>query len=162
MSGRRGLIVAMDEAGLIGRDGDLPWRLPEDLRRFRRLTVGGIVLMGRRTWESLPGALPGRDNWVLSRRVPVLPEGVRHFSDLDTAFAAAAGRPLMVIGGAEVYRQALPRIDHIELTRVHARLDGDTWFPEPQLDGWREVAREDHAADDRHAHAYSFVTLIRP
>lgn len=161
MSRGRGLIVAMDEAGLIGRDGDLPWRLPEDLRHFRRLTLGGIVLMGRRTWDSLPGALPGRDNWVLSRKPLARDEGAQRFDDLPRALEAAGERPLMVIGGAEVYRQALPLVDHIELTRVHARLDGDTWFPDPQLAGWREVARESHPADERHAYPYSFIRLTR-
>jgi len=153
-------IVAMDEGRLIGRGGDLPWRLPEDLKHFKRLTLGKTVLMGRRTWDSLGRPLPGRDNWVLSRDPAFRPEGCRVFADLQQALAAHAGGELMVIGGAEVYRQALPLARRIHLTLVHARLEGDTWFP--PLDGqWHERAREDHAADARHPYAYSFVMLER-
>jgi dihydrofolate reductase len=154
------LVVAMDDNRLIGANGGLPWKLPEDLRHFRRMTLGKTVLMGRKTFESLGKPLDGRDNWVLSRAAGYAPAGVRVFADLDAALAAATGE-LMVIGGAGVFRETLPRARRIELTEVHARLTGDTWFPEFDRGQWRETARSEHAADARHAHAFGFVTLER-
>lgn len=139
----------------------MPWHLPEDLTRFKRLTVGNTVLMGRRTFESIGRPLPGRDNWVLSRDLAFAPPGCRVFSDLQAALAARPRGTLFVIGGAELYRQTLPLASRLELTRIHARLDGDTVFPPFDASQWREVAREDHTADARHAYPYSFVTLIR-
>jgi dihydrofolate reductase len=155
------LIVAMDEDGLIGRDGALPWRLPDDLRHFRRLTLGKIVLMGRKTFESLGKPLDGRDNWVVTRDPRFSAPGAQVWTSLPAALEAAGERELMVIGGGEIYRQTLPLAQRIYLTRVHARLDGDTWFPALGAAAWRACAREDHPADDRHAYAYSFVTLER-
>jgi dihydrofolate reductase len=155
------LIVAVDEGGLIGRDGGLPWRLPEDLKHFRRLTLGKTVLMGRRTWDSLGKPLDGRDNWVLSRDPALRPAGARVFATLEDALAAHRDGELMVIGGAGLFAATLPRASRVYLTRVHARLAGDTWFPLEALAGFRETARDDRPADERHAHAYSFVTLER-
>jgi dihydrofolate reductase len=155
------LIVAMDEAGLIGRDGQLPWRLPEDLRHFRRLTLGKTILMGRRTFESLGKPLDGRENWVLTRAVHFRPEGCRVFSDFDAALSAHTRGELMVIGGAALFLQALPLADRIYLTRVHARLEGDIRFPEVRWQDWRETERRDLPADERHAYPLSFVTLER-
>lgn len=155
------LIVAMDEAGLIGRDGHLPWRLPEDLKHFRRLTLGKTVLMGRKTWQSLGKPLEGRENWVLSRDPEFRAPGGRVFADLPAALAAHAEGELMVIGGAQLYAQALPLAQRLYLTRVHARLEGDTRFPDLDLAAWRELGRADHPADARHAHAFSFLTLER-
>ena len=156
------LVVAHDLGRLIGRDGDLPWRLPNDLQYFKRLTLGQTVLMGRRTWESLPKRpLPGRENWVLSRDPAYRAEGARVFPDLAAALAEPCTGERLVIGGAELYRQALPRAQCLYLTLVQARLDGDTHFPEYAAGDWIERAREDHPADERHAHAYSFRTLER-
>jgi dihydrofolate reductase len=155
------LIVAMDEAGTIGRNGTLPWRLPEDLKHFRRLTFGKTVLMGRKTWESLGKPLEGRANWVLSRDPAFRPAGCEVFRTLEQALAAARDGELVVIGGAEIYRQALPLADTLHLTRVHARVDGDTRFPEWPAGQFRQTARVDHPADARHAHAFSFITLQR-
>lgn len=155
------LIVAMDEGGLIGRGGQLPWRLPEDLKFFRRNTLGKTVLMGRKTFQSLGKPLDGRDNWVLTRDPAFRPAGVRVFADFEAALAAHGGGELMVIGGADLFRLALPRAHRLYLTRVHARLEGDTWFPPWNPGEWREVAREDRPADARHAWPYSFVTLDR-
>jgi len=151
----------MDENRLIGVDGGLPWKLSSDLKHFKRLTVGKIILMGRRTWDSLGRPLPERENWVLTRDASFAAPGARVFTRIDDALAAAGDRELMVIGGAELYRQALPIANRIFLTRVHAKLTGDTWFPELDASHWRETAREDHPADERHAHAYSFLTLER-
>ena len=155
------LVVAMDEGGVIGRGGALPWRLPEDLKHFRRLTLGKTVLMGRKTWESLGKPLEGRGNWVLSRDPLFRPAGCEVFRTLDEALAAERDGELVVIGGAEIYRQALPLADTVHLTRVHARVEGDTRFPEWPAGQFRQTARVDHPADARHAHAFSFITLQR-
>lgn len=151
----------MDEAGLIGRDGKLPWRLPEDLKHFRRLTLGKTVLMGRKTFESLGKPLEGRENWVLTRAVQFNPAGCRVYGDLQAALSAHHAGDLMVIGGADLYRQILPLADRIYLTRVHAQLEGDTRFPLEQLQGWRETERSEFPADELHAYPYSFITLER-
>ncbi len=151
----------MDENRLIGVDGGLPWKLSNDLKQFKRLTVGKVVLMGRKTWQSLGRPLPDRENWVLTRDASFRADGARVFGELADAVREAGDRELMVIGGAEIYREALPIATRIFLTRVHAKVKGDTWFPELDVAAWRETAREDHPADDRHAHAYSFVTLER-
>lgn len=158
---RISLIVALDDRNLIGRGGDLPWRLPNDLKHFKATTLGKTVLMGRKTWDSLGRPLPGRDNWVVSRDPAFLPAGARAFRDLESALAAHAGGELMVIGGGEIYRQTLPLADRLYLTRVHAQVEGDAWFPAFDPAAFVEIAREDHPADERHAHAYSFLTLER-
>jgi dihydrofolate reductase len=155
------LIVAMDEQRLIGRAGALPWRLPEDLKHFKRLTLGKTVLMGRKTWDSLGRPLPQRENWVLTRDPAFHAEGARAFATLDAALAAHPAGELMVIGGAELYRQTLPQAQRLYLTEVHAALEGDTWFPEFDRGQWIERSRERHETDERHAFAYSFVTLDR-
>ncbi|MDB5976588.1 MAG: dihydrofolate reductase [Nevskia sp.] len=155
------LVVAVSENGVIGRDGGLPWRLPEDLKHFRRLTLGNTVLMGRKTFESLGKPLEGRANWVLTRDPVFAPAGAQVFRDLDAALAAPPQGELLVIGGAELYRQTLPLASRLELTRVHAQVEGDTHFPDYDATQWRETARVDHVADERHAHAYSFLTLDR-
>jgi dihydrofolate reductase len=155
------LVVAMDDDRLIGVGGGLPWKLSNDLKHFKRLTLGKIVLMGRKTWQSLGRPLPDRENWVLTRDASFQPAGARVFAKLDDALREAGDREVMVIGGAELYRQALPIANRIFLTRVHAKLTGDTWFPELDAARWRETSCEDHPADERHAHAYSFITLER-
>lgn len=155
------LIVAMDRNRLIGRDGDLPWRLPNDLKHFRRLTVGKTVLMGRRTWESLRRPLPERDNWVLTRDPAFAAPGCRVFRSLDEVLAAHMQGELMVIGGAELYRQTLPLADRLYLTEVDAALEGDTHFPLLPAGQWCERGAESHPADDRHPYAYRFVVLER-
>jgi len=155
------LVVAVAENGVIGRDGALPWRLPEDLKHFRRLTLGNTVLMGRKTFESLGKPLEGRANWVLTRDPAFAPAGPQVFRDLDAALAQPPQGELLVIGGAELYRQTLPLASRLELTRVHAQIAGDTHFPDYPAAHWRETARVDYADDERHAHAYSFITLVR-
>jgi dihydrofolate reductase len=155
------LVVAVAENGIIGRDGGLPWRLPDDLKHFRRLTLGNTVLMGRKTFESLGKPLEGRANWVLTRDAAFAPAGAQVFRDLDAALAQPPQGELLVIGGAELYRQTLPLASRLELTQVHAQVEGDTHFPDFDAKQWRETARVDHAADERHAHAYSFLTLDR-
>ena len=124
-------IVAVSQDGVIGRNGDLPWRLSGDLQWFKKITMGHTILMGRKTWDSLPKALPGRENWVLSRR-NLRSEGMRLFSSLkDVAEHLPDRQTLFVIGGGEVYRQALPLCHELYITQVHQKVpDGDAFFPE--------------------------------
>lgn len=157
------LIAAMDRARAIGRGNALPWRLPDDLKRFKALTLGKPVLMGRRTAESLGRALPGRENLVLTRSGQVPFAGMRAVASLDEALAAAVGaEALMVIGGGEVYALALPLASVLHLTEVDIAVDGaDTWFPAFDAQDWIETAREQHLADARHACAFDFVEYRR-
>jgi dihydrofolate reductase len=156
-------VVAVSENDVIGRRGALPWRLPADLKRFKALTLGKPVLMGRRTHESIGRPLPGRLNIVLSRSPGYSAQGCRVVEDLEAARAAAAGTgPLMVIGGAEIYRQCLEAARRIHLTLVHTFIeDGDTFFREWRDPAWRAVTREHHEADAGNVFAYSFLTLER-
>jgi dihydrofolate reductase len=156
------LIVAMAANHVIGHDNRLPWHLPADLKHFRATTLGKPVLMGRRTWESIGRPLPGRTNIVITRNADYAAAGCVVVHSLDEALSAAgdAGE-VMVIGGAELYRQALPQADTIYLTLVHGRFEGQTRFPDWQPDDWREIERIDHEPDDKNPHAYSFITLER-
>jgi dihydrofolate reductase len=155
------LIAALADNGVIGRAGTLPWHLPDDLRRFKALTMGRPILMGRRTFEAIGRPLPGRRNLVLTRGSQ-LPTGVQGVGSLALALKECTNDPeLCVIGGAEVYRQTLSQADRLELTRVHGTFDGDVTFPDFHADRWREVSRIEHAADDRHACAMTFLTLDR-
>jgi dihydrofolate reductase len=149
--------LARADNGVIGRNGALPWHLPADLKRFKAQTMGRAMIMGRRTFESLPGLLPGRRHIVLTRDPAWRAEGAEVAHSVDDALALAGG-DAAVIGGAEVFALFLDRAGRIELTEVHAEPEGDAVVP--PLEGWRETAREDHPAEgDRPA--YSFVTLVR-
>ncbi len=154
------LILARADNGVIGRDGDLPWRLPADLKHFKALTQGAPMLMGRKTFDSLPGLLPGRRHIVLTRDPAWSAEGAEVAQDVYAAIALADGPRLSVIGGAEIYRLLLPYADRIELTEVHLDAQGDTTIAYPDAADWIEAAREDHAAEAGRP-AYSFVTLVR-
>jgi dihydrofolate reductase len=154
------LVLAMDEDGLIGVDGGLPWRMPADLRRFRELTMGRTIVMGRTTWQSIGRPLDGRDNWVLSRDPGFEAAGARVFRDIDSLLAASPASGLAVIGGARVYEQLMPSATRIELTRIHARLEGDTYFPDPHLEAWRTTDLAVHQPDTRHAWPFSFQSLV--
>jgi dihydrofolate reductase len=155
------LVVAASDNDVIGRANELPWHLPADLRRFKSLTIGKPILMGRKTYESIGQALPLRTNLVLSRSAHFAPGDVQVVRDVDQA-CAMAGNLLMVIGGADVYRQCLAMASRIHLTLVHTRIeDGDTFFPDWRLATWRETACDRFERDEKHAHAYSFVTLER-
>ena len=158
------LAVAVADNGVIGRGGELPWRLPEDLRRFKAATLGKPVLMGRKTFESIGRALPGRLNIVLTRQSGWQPTdpAVRVAADLDAALALAGdAAEVTVIGGSEIYALSLPRASRVLLTEVHAAPEGDTFLPPFDPRTWREVSRERWAADERHAHDMSFVELER-
>lgn len=156
------IIAALDRNRLIGRDGGLPWRLPDDLRRFKQLTLGKPIVMGRRTHESIGGPLPGRRNLVLSRDPAYRAGGCEVLSGLDAALAACGpDEELIVMGGSALYRDALPLADRLYLTEVDTAAEGDTWFPEFDRSAWRERSREPHPADDRHPYAFDFVCLDR-
>ncbi len=161
------LIVARTRNGVIGRDNTMPWHLPEDLRYFRRVTMGKPVIMGRNTWESLGKPLPGRDNIVITRNPDYYADGATVVNDLETAllvadsFASACGADeIMVIGGAQVYAEALPRVQRAYITEIDADIDGDAFFP-PMAGQWSETAREAHAPCGKNPHPYSFVVLER-
>ena len=155
------LIVAASENGVIGRDGDLPWRLSDDLRRFKAVTMGKPIVMGRKTWESLGRPLPGRQNIVVSRRPGLQYEGAEVVTSSEAAVAAAAGAAeIMIIGGSEIYALFLPLADRIYLTRVHAEVEGDAVFPALD-DAWRLLSDERHAADDKNDHDMSFRVYER-
>ncbi len=152
------LVVAIADNGVIGKDGAIPWHISEDLKRFKALTLNHTIVMGRKTWDSLPRKpLPGRVNVVVTRQKDWSAEGAITASSLGRATAGTSGT-VMVIGGAEIYERALPLASRIELTEVHKAFDGDARF---ELDraGWRETAREDHVTPD--GLRYSYVTLTR-
>ncbi len=159
------LIAACGTNGLIGKGQRLPWRLPADLQHFKRRTYGKPMIMGRRTFESLGRVLPGRTHIVLSRQAAYpLPAGCLLAADWPAALHAAAGcgaAEALVIGGAQVYAQALPLADRLYLTRVEATLEGDTFFPAWDVSRWEQVWSQAHPADARHPYAYTFVTYHR-
>lgn len=156
------LVAALDRRRAIGRDGGMPWHLPADLRRFRSLTMGKPVLMGRRTAQSIGRALPGRENLVLTRQ-PSAPFGGQHVvRSVEAAIALAGERDLMVIGGGEIYAMTIERADVLHLTWIDAAVDGaDTWFPAIDPSRWQETLRTHHAADARHAYAFDFIDYRR-
>jgi dihydrofolate reductase len=162
------LVVAMGENRAIGRGGDLPWRISSDMRYFRRITMGKPVLMGRRTFKSLPRVLDGRVNVVLTRDRGFVAPGAVMAHSLEEGLAAArasaertGAAEIMVIGGEDVFREVLPQTDRIYLTEVHASPDADTWFPTLDMSEWREVSREAHAPGPKDDHAFSLVVLDR-
>lgn len=151
-------VLARADNGVIGVDGRLPWHLPADLKRFRALTMGRPMIMGRRTFDSFPAPLPGRRHIVLTRDAGWQAGGAEPAHTREQALALAGPGEAAVIGGAEIFALFLDRVDRIELTEVHDAPAGDAMVP--PFAGWREVAREDHAADGERP-AYSFVTLAR-
>lgn len=154
-------VVAVSDNDVIGRDNALPWRLPADLAYFKRVTLGKPVLMGRRTFESIGRPLPGRRNIVLTRSGFQAP-GVDSVRTLEEAMALVPAEPeMMVIGGADIFRLAMPRMDRIHLTRVHCTVEGDIRMPEIPAGQWREVSREEHPADERNPYPMSFTVLER-
>jgi dihydrofolate reductase len=159
------LVAAMDQNGVIGAEGALPWRLPDDMRRFREITWGKPVVMGRKTYESLPERfrpLPGRRNIVLTRQAGYAAPGCTRVHSVEAALEAAGDAPeVMVIGGAELYAQLLPRAGRIYLTLVDGAFAGDAYFPPLDWGAWRIVQREPHPPDTRHAHAFTFLILER-
>ncbi|OGH68411.1 MAG: hypothetical protein A3I29_03205 [Candidatus Magasanikbacteria bacterium RIFCSPLOWO2_02_FULL_44_11] len=152
------LIAAVADNGCIGKKNQLPWYLPEDLKRFKQLTTGKAVLMGRKTWESLPEKfrpLPNRANIVITRQPELnVPAGVEVFSDIRAAFHKYADSDIFVIGGAEIYQQTITDADILHITEVHQVIDGDAFFPAIDKTMWKETARENFPT-------YSFVTYTK-
>jgi len=157
------LVLAMADNGVIGDKGAIPWRIPADMRRFKALTMGKPIVMGRKTWDSFPKKpLPGRTNIVVTRDKSFAAPGAVVVHAFDEALARAAAEKadeIAIIGGAEIYRAALPRAGRIELTEVHGDIQGDTRMDKFDPAIWREVAREDHAAGE--GLGFSYVTLER-
>lgn len=166
---RKALIVAMSRNRVIGRDNKLPWYLPGDLRYFKQATMGKPIIMGRKTWDSIGRPLPGRMNVVISRNPQwEAPAGTVAASSLDEALVKAeaqaeieGGDEVMIIGGGQIYAEALPLIDRIYITQVHAEIEGDAFFPEVNWDDWEEIGREDFSASDNNPYDYSFVVYQR-
>lgn len=154
------LLLARADNGVIGRDGKLPWHLPADLRRFKSLTQGTPMIMGRKTFDSLPGLLEGRRHIVLTRDPDWDEDGAEVVRDVDEAIAHANAPHISVIGGSEIFALFLPRADRIELTEVHTSPEGDVLMDAFDASEWKEVARQDHPAEGGKP-AYSFVTLRR-
>jgi dihydrofolate reductase len=155
------LVVARAQNGVIGRDGRLPWHLPADLKRFKALTMGSVMVMGRKTFASLPGLLPGRRHIVLTRDPGWSAPGSEVAHGVEQALALAGGEPVSVIGGAGIFAAFLPLANRIELTEVLANIEGDTFIADPREGGgWRESWREEHPAEDGRP-AFRFVTLDR-
>ncbi|BAU91555.1 dihydrofolate reductase [Methylorubrum populi] len=158
---RISLVVALARNGVIGRDNDLAWRISSDLKRFKALTMGKPILMGRKTWDSIGRPLPGRRSLVLTRERGRTIPGADVVHDWDAALAAAGGAELMVVGGAEIYRLALPHADRLHLTEVDAAPEGDAYFPPFDRSAFRETFSEAHAAGERDEFAFRFVDLDR-
>jgi dihydrofolate reductase len=156
------LVVAVSKNGVIGRDGGLPWHISSDLKRFKEITMGKPIIMGRKTWESLPKKpLPGRRNIVLTKKIKDLGEGAEIVGTIDQAITLAAGAPeVCVIGGGEIYRQFLPHANRIYLTEVDLVVEGDTRFPELD-DSWREVSREVHLRGEKDTARFVLRVLER-
>jgi dihydrofolate reductase len=165
MSAIVSLVIARATNGVIGQRGQIPWRIPADMKHFKAVTMGKPCIMGRKTWDSLPKKpLPGRTNIVLTRDTNVRADGamlVRSFEDALARAKAEGAEEIAVIGGADVYRAALPLAGRIYLTEVHAAFDGDVALPVFNALEWKEAAREDHAAVETGGLAFSFVTLER-
>lgn len=159
---RIAFVVARDRRGVIGKGGRLPWRLPDDMRHVRELTVGKPLIMGRRTFDSIGRPLPDRVNIVLTRDPAFRCDGCLVARTTDEALALAGDVPeVIVFGGAGVFKDFLPRADRIYMTEVDTEVVGDTYFPPLDPKEWREVDRQTHAADARHPFAFTFVTLER-
>jgi dihydrofolate reductase len=153
------LVVARAQNGVIGRGGKLPWHIPADLKRFKALTMGSVMIMGRKTFESLPGLLPGRRHIVLTRDATWRAEGAEVAQGVDEALQLAGGEPVSIIGGAHIFREFLPLADRIELTEVLEEVEGDTIMADPRASGvWRESFREDHTEERP---PFRFLTLER-
>lgn len=156
-------IVAIAADGAIGRQGELLCHLPADMKHFKEVTMGHSIIMGRKTFESFPRRpLPGRQNIVITRNAGWQYPGVTVAHDLNEAIAAAETDTVFIIGGAQIYELALPLVDVLHLTRIHARwASADVYFPALNMDEWQEVSREHHESDHRNAYEFDFITLKR-
>lgn len=154
------MIAAAAENNALGKDNDLIWHISEDLKRFKRLTSGHAIIMGRKTFESMPKALPNRTNIVLTNKKDYQPEGATVVHNLEDALDLVKNDPQpFIIGGGEIYRLFMPYCDRIELTRVHHTFEADVFFPEIDQTHWQEVAREDITPTEEQPYHYSFITF---
>lgn len=158
---RLSLIVAISENNVIGHKGGLPWHLSADLKRFKRLTMGHHLVMGRKTFDSIGRLLPGRTTVILTRNADYRVEGAVAAADLESALTQICDDEAFVIGGREIYRLALPRVERMYVTAVHATLKGDTFFPEVRWTDWTVVEDERFAADEKNDYDYSFRVFER-
>lgn len=156
------IIAAIAQNNALGKDNSLIWHLADDLKRFKRLTLGGYIVMGRKTFESLPGILPQRTHIVITRNHNYKKEGVVSVRNLEQALEVIpSGHETFVIGGGEIYALALDVADRIELTKVHESFEADTFFPEINLNKWELVASEFHPKDQKHKYDFTFETYLR-
>jgi dihydrofolate reductase len=158
------LVLAVSENGVIGKDNALPWRLPADLRYFRKVTASYPLIMGRKTFDSVGRPLPGRRNIIITRQANFQIPGCDVVHTLDEAIqlAQSTNAPqISIVGGAEIFRQALPLATRIYLTRIHAEFEGDAFFAIPDPEKWKEVSRDDHLADAENPYSYSFIVYER-
>lgn len=155
------LVVAVSSNNVIGKNNQLPWHLPNDLKHFKQLTTGHAVLMGRKTFDSLGKPLPNRRNIVISRSIKQI-EGCEAVASIEEALELCKEeKEIFIIGGAEIFREALPIVNRIELTRIHQNFEGDTFFPKIDQQTWRETKRDDFQPDEKNRFSYSFITLTR-
>ena len=157
-------IVAVAENGVIGKKGGLPWHLPAEMARFKEITMGHPIIMGRKTHESIGRALPGRYNVVIAHDKEYRVEGCEIAGSLDEAIELAekakGGEEIFIIGGEQIYREAMPKLDRIYLTKVHAKIDGDKFFYYDPKE-WKQVSSEKHAAGDKNQYDFEFTALER-
>ena len=165
---RLAIIVAQSDNRVIGRDNKMPWYLPEDLKYFKRVTMGKPVIMGRKTYESIGRPLPGRCNLVVTRDENWRVDGVNICSSLDAAIDQGEAQALVdgseeviIMGGAQIYAQMLPNVQRLYLTQVHGEMDGDAFFPELDMSQWQEIGRQDMPAIEPNPYPYSFIVLER-
>ena len=165
---KRSMIVAMAQNRVIGINNKLPWYLPNDLKYFKQVTMGKPIIMGRKTFESIGKPLPGRTNIVITRNADWQAAGVKVAHSLEQAYQIAEAiaeidgqTELMIIGGDQIYQSSLPDIDRIYLTKVHAEVSGDAWFPEVDWSQWQELGREDYPAEGPNPYDYSFIVYDR-
>lgn len=158
------IVVAIAENNVIGKDNQLIWHLPADLRHFKQKTIGHPMIMGRKTFESIGKPLPGRTTIIVTRQEDYQVEGCIVVNSVEEALGkgkALDSEQVSIVGGAEIYKQALPHVDMIYLTEVHHTFDGDTFFPELKKEEWQEVSSESHQPDEKNKYAYTFKELLR-
>ena len=155
------LVAAMARNRAIGLDGAMPWHLPRELKHFKETTMGKPIVMGRKTWESIGRVLPGRQNIVVTRNRKYTAPGCDVVASLEQAVWLAGGDEVMVIGGGQLYAEALPVADRMVLTLVDCEPGADTWFPQWDPSGWREVSSRSEAPDEKNPHAYRVIDLVR-
>ena len=156
------MIVAAAENGVIGKDGDMPWRLSADLKNFKAITSGHTIIMGRKTWDSIQRLLPGRTTVIVTRQSDFNVDGAIVVGSLEDALSATEDESPFVVGGAEIYRLAMPHVSRIYLTRVHADIEGDTVMPEVDFNLWQQLESTSFTSDEKNSHDYSFEIYEKP